>query len=202
LDINADEDGKYEIHSLYFDDEFNSCMSDIDHGLSRRYKYRIRYYGDNKELLHLERKEKYLERCHKDVCELGNKQFQKIMDNDIGDVLWEPGNPVLNRFGACCLARGFRPKAIIDYERTAYIEPISNIRITIDSNITASDTVNDFLIGDYIKIPVQNVGLHILEVKFDYILPSYIRHVITDKNMVRTSFSKYYFGREQLKLKG
>jgi hypothetical protein len=177
-------------------------VSDIDQGSSGRYKYRIRYYGDNKELLHLERKEKYLERCHKDVCELDNDQFLKIMDNDIGAVLWESENPVLKKFGVCYLSRGFRPKAIIDYERIAYIEPLSNIRITIDSNITASDNINNFLLEDYIKIPVQDVRLHVLEVKFDYILPSYIRHVITDKNMVRTSFSKYYLGRERLKMKG
>jgi hypothetical protein len=202
IDANADVNGRYEIHSLYFDDIHDNCMRDNDQGAYIRFKYRIRYYGDKPNLIRLERKEKWLERCHKDSCILDFNQFQKIMNNDINDVLWNTENNVLKKFLFYCLTKGFTPKAIIDYERAAYVEPISNVRITIDSNISASNCIEDFLIGNYTKIPVQDIKLHVLEVKFDYILPSYIRHILNIENLVKTSFSKYYLGREQLKMKG
>ena len=57
-DSHAGEDGRYGVHSLYFDDLYNTCASDTQSGLGRRYKYRIRYYGSKPEYLRLERKEK------------------------------------------------------------------------------------------------------------------------------------------------
>ena len=42
------------------------------------------------------------------------------------------------------------------------------------------------------------VGLNVLEVKFDDILPSYIRNIIESFGFKQTSFSKYYYGRKIL----
>ena len=61
-------DGKYAVHSLYFDDLFDSCARDTEMGVGLRYKYRIRYYGDTPDLIRLERKEKKWGRCRKFSC--------------------------------------------------------------------------------------------------------------------------------------
>lgn len=42
------------------------------------------------------------------------------------------------------------------------------------------------------------VGLNVLEVKFDEILPSHIRNIVESYNFKQTSFSKYYYGRKIL----
>ena len=79
---------------------------------------------------------------------------------------------------------------------------ITNIRITLDENISVSDDVSHFADGDYIRYPIQEKGQHVLEVKFDYILPGYIKHIVTGRNMVQSSFSKYSLGRKTLQKMG
>ena len=43
----------------------------------------------------------------------------------------------------------YQPKVIIDYERIAYVEEITNVRITFDMKISASYELENFLDGDY-----------------------------------------------------
>lgn len=50
-DSYAGENGKYEIHSLYFDDYKDTCARVNVAGEGKRFKYRIRYYGDRIEEL-------------------------------------------------------------------------------------------------------------------------------------------------------
>ncbi len=152
--------------------------------------------------MRLERKEKLSERCHKESCVIDIQQYNKIIDGEIEDVLWNTDNPILKQFCVHCLTRGFTPKAIIDYERVAYVEPISNVRITLDTNLSVANEFENFLTGNYIRMPIQESKKQVLEAKFDYILPSYIRHVLTSEELVRTSLSKYSLGRKQLRRKG
>ena len=93
---------------------------------------------------------------------------------------------------------GFKPVIIIDYVRNAYVELISNVRITFDSKICASYEIDKFLSGDYIKYYVGKSNYNVLEVKYDEILPSYIKKIIDSYNYNQTFFSKYYYGREIL----
>ena len=198
IDKNGDLNGKYEIHSLYFDDIKNTCANENEAGISKRFKYRIRYYGSNIDYMKLERKEKYNGRCHKDSCTITLPQYEKIISGDAGALFWETDNPVLKLFCVYCMTKGFSPKAIVDYERCAFVEEISNVRITIDRNISVSGDNDEFLTGNYLRIPIQEKKRHILEVKFDNILPSHIRHLVTNQEIVQTTLSKYYLGRQQL----
>ncbi|MCI8613704.1 MAG: VTC domain-containing protein [Lachnospiraceae bacterium] len=69
-DSNADENGKYEINTLYFDDYKDTCAKLNVSGEGKRFKYRIRYYGKNSGQLWLEKKEKINSYCHKRKCVL------------------------------------------------------------------------------------------------------------------------------------
>ena len=97
------------------------------------------------------------------------------------------------------MTRMFAPKAIVDYERTAYVEPIANVRITLDRNISVSADTAHFQDGEYRKFPLLPEGQHVLEAKFDYVLPQYLKKLIPDcSGLVQTAFSKYYMGRVRL----
>lgn len=197
-DLHAEEDGKYRIHSLYFDDYRDSCMLDNDAGVSERYKYRIRYYGEDVQSLKLERKEKKNGGCYKAACRLSLEEYKKILNNQVEELLWETQKPELKRFCVEIMTRMFRPKVIIDYERSAFVEPITNVRVTLDENVSVSNEIEHFLDGDYLKTPIQKMHQHVLEVKFDYILPGYIKNIVEDNSLLQTSFSKYYLGRKTL----
>lgn len=171
---------------------------DNDSGVSERAKYRIRYYGDYPSVLRLERKEKLHGRCYKESCPLSIDQYQMIVGGDASQLFWETEIPLLKRFCTLCMTSVLWPKAVIDYERTAYVEEISNVRVTLDENISVSWEWSRFIDGDYLRYPVQERGQHVLEVKFDEILPAYIPHIINNRELIQTSFSKYYLGRKRL----
>ena len=195
LDENSGSSGIYEIHSLYFDDLY-------DAGISDRYKYRIRYYGDDRSFIRLEKKEKKNGMCHKESCKLTLEEYEALVSGQVASLIYDTDKPLLRLFATEILAKGYRPKVIVDYERVAFVEAVSNVRITIDRNISASTSFDDFLSGDYERYPLLDQNKHVLEVKFDHILPSYIRNAINEKNLVQTSFSKYYLGRKTLQTMG
>jgi hypothetical protein len=199
LDSHTEASGRYQIHSLYFDDYKDSCAFETEAGLASRFKYRIRYYGDHPTSLRLERKEKLYGRGHKESCNLTPDQYQALIRGEIGALMWDTSEPLLRQLCIACLTRGFRPKVIIDYERTAYVEPNSNVRITADRFISASNKTEQFLTGDYMRHPLLPKDQHVLEVKFDDILPAYIKQAAFSSRLQQTSFSKYYLGYQCLR---
>lgn len=200
--MHSDADGKYTVHNLYFDDYKNSCVKENDAGISERFKYRIRYYGDQCAYMKLERKEKINGYCHKESCLISAEEYQMILEERADELFWQTEEPLLKRFCLDCMTRRFLPRAIIDYERCAYVEEIAHIRITLDENISVSDDVSHFPDGNYIRCPVQEKGQYILEVKFDHMMPGYIRHMITNRKLVLSAFSKYCVGRKNLRSMG
>ncbi len=194
-DKYADEKGKYEIHSLYFDDYKDTCARENVAGEGKRFKYRIRYYGDNVSELWLEKKEKINSYCHKRKCALSRSEFEKIINGNAMEVFWNTENKLLKEFCLDIVTKRFLPRVIIDYEREAFVELITNVRITLDYNITASDEITNFLSRDYEKIPLLEKQMHVLEVKFDDILPSYLKRILQTNILIQRSFSKYYLGR-------
>lgn len=198
-DIHSSPSGNYEIHSLYFDDYQDTCAKENEAGLPKRFKYRIRYYGACPEKLRLEYKEKLYGRCHKESCDLTPEVYRDILEGRACELFWKTENPLLQRFCVDVMTKMFMPKAIVDYERTAYVEPIANVRITLDKNISVSADAEHFTDGDYQKYPLLPEGQHVLEAKFDYVLPQYLKRLIPDRNgLVQTAFSKYYMGRTVL----
>lgn len=197
-DSYADADGSYMIHSLYYDDYHDTCARDTTAGLTARYKWRIRYYGDNLSSLHLERKEKLDSRCHKDSCPLSLDEYALLLSRDISTLFWMTEKPLLKRFCAEIQTRLFVPKLIVDYLRKAYVEELSSVRVTLDRNIAVSGDVEHFLDRNYQSCLLQETGRHVLEVKFDHLLPGYIKNVVTDHHLIQTSFSKYALGRQKI----
>ncbi len=194
-DFYADENGKYEIHSLYFDDYKDTCAKENVAGEGKRFKYRIRYYGSNPDQLWLEKKEKLNSYCHKRQCAVSTEEYWLIVEGKAMDVFWNTKEKLLKEFCVDIVTKRFLPRIIIDYEREAFVEITTNVRITFDYNISASDEIERFLNGDYLKIPVLEKKKHVLEVKFDNVLPSHIKAVLQSKILEQRSFSKYYLGR-------
>ena len=93
-----------------------------------------------------------------------------------------------------------RPRVIVDYERTAFVHPIGNVRITLDRNIAGSYRLNDFFNPDLMLIPVLEPHMHVLEVKYDELLPDFIAQAIEINTLRHTSFSKYYLCRQSSNL--
>lgn len=196
LDIHTPKNGRYIIHSLYFDNIVNDSLYDCESGSSKKYKWRIRYYGDDLNYIVLEKKEKENGEGNKKSCLLSLQEFNSIFSGNIMDIAYDTDKKLIKEFSVDILVNGYKPEIIIDYERIAYVEDTTNVRITFDMKISASYDLEEFLKENYEKFYILPSNINLLEVKFDYILPSYIKKVLNLENMDQTAFSKYYFGRK------
>ncbi len=88
-----------------------------------------------------------------------------------------------------------RPVQIVQYERVAMVEKVGHVRITFDRNIEGSSEVSRFFQNNIHGVPAFESGIHILEVKYDELLPDSIRRVLREVELRRTSYSKYYYTR-------
>lgn len=195
MQLDAHQNGSsYEIRSVYFDDYRDRCLDENDAGVDNRQKYRVRTYGTDDSPIHLEIKEKLRGYTRKEACDLAREEFENLLcsgsDIPFGDR--KPLNQLLLRMRCSKMD----PKVLIAYERTAFVHPSGNVRITFDRNIAASracDTLFDERVSGL--IPILPTGMHVLEVKYDEFLPDMIERQLELGKLRQTAFSKYYLGR-------
>lgn len=193
-DAHSDGDSRYHIRSLYFDDYDNSCYYENEGGVEPREKYRIRYYNGDTSRIVLEKKIKRMGMTKKESCILTNEECKSLMRGMVPSVtadMLDMKKKLLTQMRL----RALKPKVIVSYDREAYVFATGNVRITFDMNISASANVSMFLEKTFPQRPVM-AGELILEIKWDGILPDFIRKLITDDKIRRTSFSKYYVCRK------
>jgi len=184
----------YNIRSLYFDDYDNSCMSENEAGVDERCKYRLRIYNHSASRISLEIKSKKRGLTNKRSCFINQEQCQTYLE----DALFTFSDNMPEAMKELEIERRLRlmkPVCVVEYERTAYVYPLGNVRITFDKNISASFQTHQFLEENMMLRPVLPSGQHILEVKYDEFLPDYIAQVLEIEFLQRTSFSKYYLSR-------
>ena len=165
-------DGKYHIRSLYFDNLADKALMEKINGLSRREKFRIRYYNGDTSLIHLEKKSKTDRLGTKFSAPLTAQQAQSIVD---GNTQWmiESQYPLIRELYCKMQTDGIVPKTIVDYTREPFIYPAGNVRVTLDYNIRSGMRCTDFLRPDCVTVPVSDSV--VLEVKWDGFLPDIIR---------------------------
>lgn len=192
-DPHAGESGRYTVRSVYFDDHCDSCYYENEDGVDSRKKFRIRIYDGNADPIVLECKEKRNDLGYKSACRISAKQCEEI----IGGSFRAPENadPVLLKFFLHYRTKLYRPKVVVEYERTPFVYRAGNVRITFDRNIAATAHVDEFLNPRLHARPVMPTGMHLLEVKYDGLLPDHIYNELQLRDLQRTAYSKYYTSR-------
>ena len=183
------QNGRYEIRSLYFDDSRDTALREKIDGVSRREKFRIRYYDGDTSFICLEKKLKQNGLCGKRSVLLSVQEVQLLLD---GDLSWMPdsGRPLIQELFWKMNVNGLRPRTIVDYTRDAYVYPAGNVRITLDYNIRTGLGSTDFLNSGSVTIPAGD-ALSILEVKWDEYLPDLMRDAVQLPGRHTSAFSKY-----------
>ena len=131
---------------------------------------------------------------HKDSCLLSFAQYQSIMDGSL------PASAVnselLEKFYLLQQQRNLQPKVIVAYERTPFVYAFGNVRITFDRNIGSTTDLSAFFDPHLPVRPVLPFGKSILEVKYDELLPDFLRNSMNLGSLRQTTFSKYYLCRK------
>jgi len=182
----------YLIRSLYFDDMTDSCLTENESGTDEREKFRIRTYDNNHEIIKLELKGKKSGFTSKKSTLLSFDEADRLLNRK---EVFGTQEALKTKISAEMQYRRLQPVCIVEYERTAYVDPLGNVRITFDRNIAGSSNIKSMWDNDICVMPVLPIGQHVIEIKYDEFLPDYIGEIIREVNLNRVAFSKYYFAR-------
>lgn len=197
-DANNGREG-YVIRSLYFDTLHDQDFNEKEDGVEVRRKIRLRLYDPDNDFAMLEMKQKQ--------GDLQKKRSLRLRREDAIALTEGHYQVLLNykeAFAAECFgvmtSRCYRPKAVIEYRRKAFIAKENKIRVTFDHHITATESCFHIFDRNLCLSPVMDTCLAVLEVKYNGFLLGYIKDMLAECDRSELSVSKYYMGRGFTKL--
>ena len=182
-------DGRYRIRSLYFDTPEDRALREKLDGVSRREKFRIRYYNGDTGFIQLEKKCKRGGLGWKEQTQLTERQARDIAAGRFHAV--DPGGDAL--LGELCRkarTERLRAKTIVDYTREPFVYGPGNVRVTLDEDIRTGLLCVDFLDPGCVTVPAPDAR-PLMEVKWDAFLPDIIRDAVQLPGRQVGAFSKY-----------
>lgn len=191
VDSNANSsDNSYFIRSLYFDDIYSNAYYEKMDGVEYRKKYRIRIYNNDFKFIRLECKYKHENKTSKDQMLIDKNICDKIIEGNIDQLDINEDNLLL-KFIIDYKLKSLRPAIIVDYKRLAYTYPVSDVRVTFDSQIRSGRYNYNLYDDNMDTYKVINDNEVVLEVKFNEVLPEQIAIVLSTVPMIRQAFSKF-----------
>lgn len=185
--------GYYTVRSLYFDSINNIDLYEKISGEEKRKKIRLRIYDTAQDEAKFEIKEKNGGYQQKSSLSIAKEDAMQCIAGRY-DVLFRYGTEA-KRLYAMLRLGAYRPAAMIEYERKAYMYSDFNIRVTFDKNIKSCESVFDLWDERVPFLPVLGEEFVVLEVKFDTYLLESVKRILAKYNLVNISFSKYGRGR-------
>ncbi|MCI9193678.1 polyphosphate polymerase domain-containing protein [Acutalibacter muris] len=182
-------DGRYTVSSLYFDTPDGRALREKINGVSRREKFRLRYYNSDTSLVLLEKKMKIDGLCSKLQTAVPREEAMALVRGEY-QAFSRDGPPLLQELYGKMATQGLRPRTVVRYTREPFIYTPGNVRVTLDYNIRAGTDCGEFLDPDGCTIPLPN-NAAVLEVKWDSFLPSVIRDLVQIPGVRTGAFSKY-----------
>jgi hypothetical protein len=191
----SDKNNQYHIRSLYFDDIYNTASSEKLAGVEKRNKYRIRIYNKSDDVIKYEVKGKRGEYINKKITTLLRQECDDILSDNI-EFLSNKKEKILKELYINIKTRLLRPVVIVDYLREAYIYPVGNVRVSFDMGL--STPLNSIDIFDKYKPSVHTLdsSIVILEIKFNNIIPEFIKYLLQIDTKQRDAISKYLICRQ------
>ncbi len=183
-------EGKYTIRSQYFDSYADRDLRDNIDGVMEKRKIRTRIYPPDDQFVKLEYK-----------CKSGSDSLKKsmsitreealLMENHQYDFLLEHSEELAMQLYLKMMQGVYRPKTIVEYERTAFLMDFNDVRVTFDQNIRGTTNPYGIFSSDnsYTKLISDDIG--VLEVKYNNFLPSPIKRIVEKVDRLEESTSKY-----------
>tara|TARA_A100001234_G_C12503738_1_gene333017 strand:- start:26 stop:670 length:645 start_codon:yes stop_codon:yes gene_type:complete len=164
------------VNSIYFDDFFNNSIYQNLDGIQKKYKVRIRWYG-NKNVI----KNPTIEIKKKDGFTVlkDKKQINSINTEISKQVLSNLTYELKKNFP---ILISFKPVSFTHYSRFYYISKDNKIRATIDKDISYK-RINNFTVN----YPIKKDNNIILELKYNTEHDYLVRKSFSNKNKLRIS---------------
>lgn len=190
-DPHVNENGLYQIRSIYFDNLYDKALREKINGAAKREKFRIRWYNDDFSFITLEKKMKINNLCLKYDATITQDECYRILDGNI-EFMKTHQEELLKELYAKMRYQGIKPKVLVSYVREPYIYKSGNVRITFDSVIRTTVFRKDYMTQNVFDISATDYPEDmILEVKYDAFLPGIIQDIIQVNDTRQQAFSKY-----------
>lgn len=194
-DTNIDSGtGEYFVTSLYYDSYDLLDYSDKAAGFIKRKKIRARIYEpylDKSDFVWLEIKHRFGSQNTKTRTKLSRLEFDSFIGDRNRTLLlkdWagniDKKNDILWNF----IKTSVKPKIAVRYKRKALLNDIGDLRITFDSNLETCQKTDLNCVQPMLSV---NSGRLVMEVKFCYLMPGWLRVVIEDYGLKADTYSKY-----------
>ncbi|HIZ54758.1 MAG TPA: polyphosphate polymerase domain-containing protein [Firmicutes bacterium] len=184
----------YRIRSLYFDTLDERDFTEKIDGIEVRKKIRLRNYGADTDFAMLEMKQKQGIYQKKRSLRLEREDARQLIQCNY-TVLQKYDEPFAAECYGVLHCQCYRPKAVVEYQRKAYIARENQIRVTFDHHIIATETSFDIFSPSLNLYPVLDPFQAVLEVKYNGFLLSYLKNLINMADRSELSVSKYCLAR-------
>ncbi len=203
---NGHKDGRYTVRSIYFDTHNLQFYYEKEAGTKIRKKLRVRTYNRFSEdaISFLEIKRKYGNAILKErVCVPWNdaRTLLQYADNCIGPKIIAEQNlssasrDSVERFIALMKLMALEPVVLVVYDREAYVGNDNNrVRVTFDCDIRSAVDPELTDIFQEKDLRYLTNSSQVLEVKFDDVMPAWLRPVTTQLDRNHQAISKYCHG--------
>jgi SPX domain protein involved in polyphosphate accumulation len=210
LDPNA-IDGGYHVNSIYYDTQDLSCYYEKIDGEKRRFKVRVRWYGELEKESDLSSLSLFAEIKHrnndtnfKNRLKLPGKYLPGFSENQQQLLRLSQYAEKKDLLEATTIEhivsqRLFMPLNIVSYHRKAYLCRINpQLRITFDTSLRAFGTKNILNVSSSNGITVLPKDICVLELKFNWAIPLWLLEITREVGLNLRRFSKYAAGLEKL----
>jgi len=184
-DSNCKEDF-YTISSVYFDNYKKTSYNQVKNGISERWKYRIRFYNHDDSYIMLEKKHKINGLTNKSSVRISREMLDNILKGNAK--IEKNNNKLLNEFIIKMKTELLKPIIFIEYDRIPYVYKLGTVRITLDYNIRYTNNYSDLFNKNK---KVYYLKDKILEVKYNELIPDFIRYRLELNHLEQISFSKF-----------
>lgn len=184
----------YPIRSVYFDTYSDTDFYEKLRGVEYRKKIRLRTYSPDSPTVKLEIKRKVGDSQEKKSLIISKEDAKELINLNY-HVLRKYQSEIASMLYNIMRFNGLRPVVHVEYRRKAFIHPMNNIRITLDSDIRSSETDFNMFNELPILVPVEDYYFALLEVKYNAFIFKWITDLIGFHDLTRLSYSKYMVSR-------
>ena len=184
------KNGTYVVRTQYYDTLEEDDLFDNLSGIIEKKKIRLRTYFEDESTFKLEYKYKYNTDSTK-YSLIITRDEAVLMENHKYDFLLNKKSELALFFYYKLLEGCYRPKTIVEYNRLAYIYPVSRVRITFDTNVRATAYPYGLFDERLNTFPIVSPDIGVLEVKYNEFLPSSLKHILESIDTLPQTNSKY-----------
>ncbi len=193
-DSHSKDGAMYTITNVYYDTVDNNLIRVSLDKPKYKEKIRLRSYGvptmDEEVFVEIKKKVNGLVNKRRTKLKLYEAEFF-LKTNKLPVIKDYMNKQVLNEIAYFIEKNKISPSVYIAYDRKAYFGKDDNdLRLTIDTNIRTRRDDLSVALGDY-GCQLLDKGMYLMEIKSSKSMPMWLVNILSEKNIHKTSFSKY-----------